>query len=143
MRSASSSASSRLDSGRMTANSSPPTRQAMSVARTTPPDPVGDLGQHGVAAEVADAVVDPLEVVEVEDDQRHEALVALRARAISRLEELVEEPAVVQAGERVELGLLARLAVAARVGDRGPGPPGQRVERLGRRGGKRRLARSA
>ena len=34
IRSASSSASSRLDSGRITANSSPPTRQAMSVERT-------------------------------------------------------------------------------------------------------------
>ena len=43
---------------------------------------VGDLGEHGVAAEVADPVVDPLEVVEVEHDHRDVALVAAgRARS--------------------------------------------------------------
>ena len=41
---------------------------------------LGDLGEHGVAGEVADAVVDRLEVVEVEDDERDAPVVALGAR---------------------------------------------------------------
>ena len=80
-------------------------------------DALGDLGEHGVAGEVADAVVDRLEVVEVEDDQREPAVVALGARDLAR-ERLVEVAAVVQAGQRVEVGVLARLAEAPRVLDR-------------------------
>ena len=79
--------------------------------------PLGDLGEHAVAGEVPDPVVDPLEVVEVEHDQRDVALVAPGARDLAP-EELVEEPPVVEAGERVELGVLARLGEADRVPDR-------------------------
>ena len=80
-------------------------------------DALGRLGQHGVAGEVADAVVDRLEVVEVEDEQREPPVVALRAGDLAR-ERLVEVAAVVQAGERVEVGELPRLAEAPRVLDR-------------------------
>ena len=73
------------------------------------------------------------------DDQRDETLVALGAGDLAA-EELVEQPAVVKPGERVELGLLARLRVAARVRDRRAGPARERVEGLDGRQAKRRLA---
>ena len=98
-------------------------------------DALGDLGQHRVAGEVADPVVDRLEVVEVEDDQREAPVVALGARGLAR-EGLVEVAAVVQPGERVEIGLVARLAEAPRILDRGA-----RAQRqLGRRPAARTLA---
>ena len=57
---------------------------------------LGDLCQHGVAGEVADRVVDPLEVVEVDDQQREPAAVALGPQrlAAERVVEvaLVEDP---------------------------------------------------
>ena len=81
---------------------------------------LGRLGEHGVAGEMADAVVDRLEVVEVEDDQREAPVVALGAGDLAR-ERLVEVAAVVQPGQRVEVGELARLAEAARVLDRRAG----------------------
>ena len=40
---------------------------------------VGRLGEHSVAGGVTDRVVDPLEVVYVEDDEGEVALVALRS----------------------------------------------------------------
>jgi hypothetical protein len=52
---------------------------------------------------VSDPVVDPLEVVQVEDDQREIAVVAVRAGDLAG-ERLVEEPAVVEPGQRVEVG---------------------------------------
>ena len=90
-------------------------------------DPVGGLGQHRVAGEMADPVVDRLEVVEVEHDEREGAAVAVGAGDLAR-ERLVEVAAVVQPGESVEIRELARLAEAARVVDRRPGPERQLLD---------------
>src|SRR5205823_1536341 len=86
-----------------------------------------DLGQDGIAGEMADPVVDRLEVVQVEDDECEPAPVPLRARDLPR-QGLVEVAAVVQAGERVEVGELARLAKTTRVCDRRAGPLGELLE---------------
>ncbi len=80
--------------------------------------PVGGLREDTIAREVADLVVDRLEVVEVEDDQRQLSLVAMGPRHLAA-ERLLEEALVEQAGERIRLGELPRLAVAPRVLDRG------------------------
>ena len=104
----------------------------MSAERTDVADPVGRLREHAVAGEVADLVVDRLEVVEVEHDEREAAAVALRARHLPR-ERLVEVAPVVEAGERVEVGELARLAEAAGVLDRRAGAARELLE-LGRAG---------
>ena len=90
-------------------------------------DPLGRLREHGVAGEVPDPVVDRLEVVEVEDDQREAAVVAVRARDLAR-ERLVEVAPVVEARERVEVGQLPRLAEAARVVDRRAGALARALE---------------
>ena len=58
-------------------------------------------------------------------------------------EELVEDAAVVQAGQRVELGLLAGLDEAQRVPDRRARPAGEVLERVRRRLGEARRARAA
>src|SRR5204862_8278230 len=79
--------------------------------------PLGRLGEDGVAGEVPDLVVDLLEVVEVEDDQRQLAVVAVGAGDLAR-ERLVEEAPVVEAGERVEVRELARLPEPPRIRDR-------------------------
>ncbi len=104
----------------------------MSVGADDAADSVGDLDEHRVALEMADPVVDALEVVEVEDDHRDVSLVALGARDLAA-EELVEEAAVVEARQRVELGQVSRLDVALRVPDRRPGPAGEALERVLRR----------
>src|SRR5439155_13445836 len=64
--------------------------------------PLGGLGEDAVAGEVADLVVDRLEVVEVEDDEREVAVVPVGARDLPG-EGLVEVPPVVEARERVEV----------------------------------------
>jgi hypothetical protein len=65
------------------------------------------LGEHAVARQMTDALVDRLEVVDVEDEQGEAAAVAMRARALAQ-ERLVEEPPVAEAGERVGVGEAAR-----------------------------------
>ena len=82
------------------------------------PEPLRDLGEDGVAREVPDPVVDRLEVVEVEDEERQPAVVALRPEGLAA-ERLVEVALVEEPGERVRLRELPRLAVAPRVLDRG------------------------
>ena len=72
-------------------------------------------------------VVDLLEVVEVDDDQRQGAVVAAGTGDLA-LERLMEETPVVHAGERVEIGQLARLAEPARVLDRRRGALRQLLE---------------
>src|SRR6266536_6215186 len=79
-------------------------------------DALGGLGEHAVAGEVPDAVVDRLEVVEVEDDEGEVAVVAVRAGDLAG-ERVVEVAPVVQAGERVEVGELASFPEAARILD--------------------------
>ena len=60
----------------------------------------GHLLEHEVAAEVAVGVVDPLELVEVEDDQRQRPPVAHGARELA-LDLLVVLPLVVDLGQAV------------------------------------------
>ena len=79
-------------------------------------DPPADLVQHLVAEVVAPAVVDALEVVEVDVEQP--SRLSLVVPQLDRvLQPLVEEGAVRQAGQRVVEGelpqLLLRLALAA------------------------------
>ena len=89
---------------------------------------LGELREHGVAGQVADPLVDRLEVVDVEDDEREPAVVAVRAGDLAR-ERVVEVAPVVEARERVEVGELARLAEAARVLDRRARVRGELLER--------------
>ena len=77
---------------------------------------------------MADAVVDRLEVVEVEDDEREPPAVPVRPRHLAA-ERVVEEAPVVQARQRVEVGELPRLAEPPRVVDRRPGPLCELLER--------------
>src|SRR5581483_4211985 len=91
---------------------------ARDVGRTNDlPDALGDLREHGIAGEMADPVVDLLEAVDVYDHERKSALVPLGAVDLAR-EGLVEVAAIVEAGQRVEVRELPRLAEAARVLDR-------------------------
>ena len=103
-------------------------------------DPAGDVrGAHRaldafgrnredlVPGQMADPVVDLLEVVQVDHDQGERPVVAARAGDLA-LERLVEEPPVVHAGERVEVGQLSRLAKAAGILDRRRGPFGELFE---------------
>ena len=76
---------------------------------------------------MTDAVVDRLEVVEVEDDQREAALVALRAGDLAG-ERLVEVPPVVHVRQRVEIRECPRLGIAPRVLERRAGPECEPLE---------------
>ena len=64
-------------SSRMTTNSSPPMRATVSRCGHASPQPLGDLHEEGVADVVALRVVERLEVVEVDEQQR--AVVAVLA----------------------------------------------------------------
>ena len=85
--------------------------------------PLGRLGEHAVAGEVADPLVDRLEVVEVDEHEAEAPVVAVRARDLAG-QDLVEVAAVVQAGQRVEVGHSPGLAEAKRVVEGGAGAPG-------------------
>ncbi len=91
-------------------------------------EPVGDAGERDVPDEVTEPVVDLLEVVEVEDDEREAAVVAARAGDLA-LERLFEVARVVQARPRVEVGEPPRLEVAPRVVERRTGAGGDVLER--------------
>ena len=76
------------------------------------PHRVGDVLQDGVAGGVAELVVDPLEVVEVAEQQRvREALLGVAGLAVELAEALLERVAVEEAGQRVERGAAAVGAV--------------------------------
>ena len=107
----------RLDSGRITPNSSPPTRQAMSAERTTARSRRPTSASTASPREVADAVVDRLKSSRSRTISDEAPLVA-RARATSRSSDSWKQPAVVQARQRVEVGELPRLGEAARVVER-------------------------
>src|ERR687895_327319 len=77
---------------------------------------------------MADLVVDGLEVVEIEDDERKPTAVAMRARDLPA-EGLVEEPPVVEPGQCIEIGELASLPEATGVVDRRAGPFREILER--------------
>ena len=72
--------------------------------------PLGDLDQQRVADGVAEAVVDALEVVEVDEHDRDR----LAGRGQHRLQALAEQRAVGQPGQRIVPGVVAQ---------RGLGPP--------------------
>ena len=59
-------------------------RQPMSTESDLIAQAVGDLGQNRVACQVADPVVDELEIVEVEDQDRHPAGISLRPLRLRR-----------------------------------------------------------
>ena len=105
----------------MTANSSPPTRQAMSAERTT------SRMRSAASASTASPARWPIRsLISLKSSRSNTTsarlrLVAVRASDLAR-ERLVEVAPVVQPGEGVEVGLLARLAKAARVLDRRRGP---------------------
>jgi hypothetical protein len=76
---------------------------------------------------VADAVVDRLEIVDVDDDERQPPLVALGPGRLPR-ERLVKEAPVVEAGEVVEIPELACFAKTLSVLDRGSAVRGELLE---------------
>jgi hypothetical protein len=76
-------------------------------------DPAADGAQHLVADRVAEAVVDRLEVVEVDEQHRDERGLA-RALGEQRVQALAQGGAVAQAGQRVLVGQVAQLALQAR-----------------------------
>ena len=73
------------------------------VASDRPHQRSRDLLEDAVAVLVAELVVDPLEVVEVDDDQRQLAAVATVACELLG-QALAEDPVVADPGERVALG---------------------------------------
>ena len=75
----------------------------------------GDRGEELVAGGVAEAVVDELEVVEV-DEEDGERRYARRLAADGRLEALLEADSVGEAGQRVVVGDVPELALG--VGER-------------------------
>ena len=117
MRSASAIELRRSPEGRITANSSPPTRQTTSVARTDGAEDVGDLVQELVADAVAVDVVHLLEVVEVEHHERDRVVRGGRPQELLA-QAVVERAVVVEAGERVGLGLVLEARADVRVVDR-------------------------
>ena len=85
-----------------------------------------DLGEHGVAGVVAERVVELLEAVDVDDQQRQRLVAFARAGQV-RAQLAAELAAVGQAGELVGRGLAARLVEAADLahGERGAGHRGE------------------
>ena len=99
-----------------TANSSPPKRATVSVGRTAILQPAADLLEHLVARGVAEAVVDGLEVVEVDEHDRDLRNAAPGAHQ-GVLDPVGEERAVRELRHRIVEGLvrelfLERLALA-------------------------------
>ena len=98
----------------MIANSSPPIRQTVSLVRTIGEEDRGDLGEDVVAGRVAVHVVDALEVVEVEHDERDGRLVG-RGDEELLPEPLVERAVVPEPGEWVGLRLVLERGANVRV----------------------------
>src|SRR5205085_1839651 len=88
-----------------------------------------DLSESGIACEVAHAVIDLLEAVDVDEHECELPLISVSPVELAG-EGLVEVPAVVEAGERVEVSELPRLAEPARILDRRCDPLGQVFEPL-------------
>ena len=110
-RSATSTAScERSTSSTRTANSSPPKRATVSVGRTAPRMRCGDLLQDGVAGGVSEAVVDRLEVVEVDEDHAHRRLLARRPGE-RVLDAVGEQRPVGEAGDGIVERLVGELVL--------------------------------
>ena len=108
-------------------------RSAPSSARARPtraPQQVPDLAQHLAAGEVAVGVVDALEVVEVEEEQRQIACRSARQRRDRLLERRVEVAVVVEAGQVVALGDLLRQPAVEHVLDRDRDVVGEDLEQV-------------
>ena len=108
--------------GRRMANSSPPTRKDRSTLRKPALDQRAEVGQRLVAEGVALGVVDRLEVVEVDQHQRHRRAIALRGVDLA-IELLLEGPMVAEPGQRIGQGIgqggfVADRQVGARLGQR-------------------------
>ena len=96
-----------------TANSSPPSRASVSSSRRSSLQARADLAQHLVARVVAERVVELLEAVEVDQQQRELGVVLGRGRdrGVQRVDEVA---AVAEAGEVVGARLRARSRAGAR-----------------------------
>ena len=90
------------------ANSSPPSRAAVSPGADGVLESAGGLHQQFVAGLVADGVVDRLEAVEV-DEEHGRAAVAAAAAGQGLPDPLGEQRAVGQVGERVVRGVVLQL----------------------------------
>ena len=75
---------------------------------------LGDIGEHGVPLAVPSGVVDGLEGVQVEEDDRHVSRVAV-CSGESQSEAVIEEHPVRQASERVVKGLVFQAFRGAQV----------------------------
>ena len=94
-------------------------------------DPRPELGQHAVAGVVAERVVELLEVVEVDHEQRERAV--RLARPLDRAAQLAVEPAAVrQPGQLVGARLAAGLGQPAQLVDADRGADHRRHQRGGR-----------
>ena len=76
------------------------------------PQAVGGLLQQLVARRVAQAVVDVLEVVQVQE-QEGQALLFAGRRGDGHIQAVVEQAAVGQAGKRIVIGQIGRLLLGA------------------------------
>ena len=100
MRSATTPAVSLSVSGSRMTNSSPPTRATTSPPREDRISTSTSSRKHRVAGEMARRIVDRLEVIDVDREQRHLATAA-RRRSHRLLEHLIEPAAIQAAGERI------------------------------------------
>ncbi len=99
-------------SGSRTANSSPPSRARSSPGRRTERRRGPDLGEHEVAGVMAEGVVELLEAVEVDQQQRGRAA-ALARGGEDLAQPALEPPPVREPRELVGVGLAADLGEAA------------------------------
>ncbi len=115
-RSASIMACSGVVSGSSRTNSSPPIRARMSKGRISSRQMSGDVADHGVAHVVAKSIIDRLEHIDVEDQQRQRPVLALVPPPFI-LGEREEVPPVAETGQIVGRGQpLELLGVAHEVG---------------------------
>ena len=108
-------------SGSRMANSSPPNRATMSVSRALRADDVGRFDERPAAEQVAVGVVDALEAVQIDEQQRQRPAAAHRALGLLA-QDLVQVPRVVElgqvVGDRQRLGARDAQRVGQRVGRR-------------------------
>ena len=119
--------------GSTSANSSPPSRVGTSASRAAGAQHLGEAAQDVVAGVVAERVVDALEVVEVDHQQRQ---LAARAELVEvPVDRELEAAAVAQPGQRIVGGEVLELLEPPRGLDRAHrlvGEHAQRLQRLGR-----------
>ena len=93
------------------ANSSPPSRATQSLARVRPVEAIGKLADQIVAGRMAKRIVDVLEAVEIEVEERDARAVAPRLDQAA-IEPVDEERAVGEPGQRIVKGQVLRLRLA-------------------------------